>query len=400
MASWTHGGCADTSLQRGPCIGAINAKYEGAARELHSTLARGLELGAQQVAKQLGLFVCSELSLSMYSSKCHCHIGYYSNAQMIGTLLHLAVQLALFPNAPVAEASTQVGAVEASEAGWTREAKMQVGVETSEAEQQCPSPRKPVQPPDCVPDITDDITELRGEWQEFANAGVRIGGGYHLFRQPGHRSQSPGRRPHDSNAAQRAVSLGAVTPGSSSRGRGQRGHSIPATASAEEHVKAAQAYAAEITDARTRGPFQTTSIIVTDASSWRQEQEVIDIGVALDHDLPGLPLDADTVGGDRDGTSPVRYDHFVHGAPNQGTPQNRYSVGQYSNSQHRSLTRHEIKEALKKGCMDSVQLYRVLKPQGDMPLAPSPIEHEPFQQGRWRRKSRESPLRKSRGRAT
>lgn len=457
MASCTHGGSAQSVAHRkAPCTGvhlagALNAKHEGVVLELHATLARALEFGMQQAALQLGLPAYTKLLLaSSCISHCSCHFGYHSNEQTIGHLLHLIVQLALFPRPESEDVALQANVVESSEVS------LQCNLEPLRVDSLTQTEGEwleVVEPPHVSAPVKKVVPAIpapvNGEWQEMATKGVRIGGGYHLLSEPptchrsqspDHRSQSP-RRTSRSPAGPRSARVGTqewrdrmakqhgmtvsdhvvshsgetmshgpgtpritgtfrsnagqnftppyphgvaqeqsetawatspdIAAGQASRRRLSRGHSVPATASRAEHSKAAQWHTAEVTDLAGRVMNQSQSL--TDiASLTRSIDQDVDV---RDWPAPQYSQPLDSANGV--GT----YDQFLHGAPNQATPQSRFAVGAYSgpgNGQQRTLTTMEIKEAIRSG---SCQLYRVLK--AEMP----PSSPQQVQQGPWRRKS-------------
>lgn len=92
------------------------------------------------------------------------HVGYHSHGHTICHLLHLVVQLALFPRGPVANFAGQAGCPFSDLV--PREQQVDP-TPTLEAACQVDSPTPPAPP------------KMRGSY-----VGVRIGGGYHLFNAP------------------------------------------------------------------------------------------------------------------------------------------------------------------------------------------------------------------------
>mmetsp|Transcript_38272 Transcript_38272/g.83365 ORF Transcript_38272/g.83365 Transcript_38272/m.83365 type:complete len:434 (-) Transcript_38272:79-1380(-) len=91
-----------------------------------------------------------------------CHIGFHTQQQTICHLLHLVVQLTLFPQDQMVNFSAQAGV---PFSGYTSsEAQAEVKVAVSSSQTPPPPPPPPKKPGPCV--------------------GVRIGGGYHLFQTP------------------------------------------------------------------------------------------------------------------------------------------------------------------------------------------------------------------------
>lgn len=86
------------------CDGAASdeSAETAAVRELHGILANSVECGLRQVMTRIvPQDQCSGSQLDAAAiSLCSCHIGYFSNADIIGNLLHLVVNLALFPSGP------------------------------------------------------------------------------------------------------------------------------------------------------------------------------------------------------------------------------------------------------------------------------------------------------------
>jgi len=89
-----------------------------AASELHTRLVLALETGIRDIAQQFATddHASSQMALAMglrtagaAMRSCSWHTGFYSNAQLIGNLIHMAVQLTLFPRPSSLEAMVQCG---------------------------------------------------------------------------------------------------------------------------------------------------------------------------------------------------------------------------------------------------------------------------------------------------
>lgn len=84
-------------------------KQAAASTELQASMIRALEVGVRQAAYGLMDGVCTRGLGKVSVEPCSCHVGFHSNKQIIGNLLHLVVQLALFPTPNCAEQSVQAG---------------------------------------------------------------------------------------------------------------------------------------------------------------------------------------------------------------------------------------------------------------------------------------------------
>lgn len=111
--------------------------------------------------------IATHCSLSGIQSSCH--VGFYSNEQVICNLLHMAVQLALFRRPACTQHTEPPTEEEQRFLGWKADAEEQQGGAVSEA---CCQTESQVRPP-------------KPEVLESKCVGVRIGGGYHLTRQEG-----------------------------------------------------------------------------------------------------------------------------------------------------------------------------------------------------------------------
>lgn len=116
--------------------------------------------GSLAAVESIGLRRVAELKDAQFA----CHVGYHSNQEIICHLLHLIVQLALFPHKQTFNFTNQKGcALNELECNG-----MQAAPTLAESETQTPPPPAPPPPPPKV----------------GPHVGVRIGGGYHLFPVP------------------------------------------------------------------------------------------------------------------------------------------------------------------------------------------------------------------------
>lgn len=141
--------------ERLPCEAPPSAHV---AAELFATLTRVVQSGAQATAQH-----------HSFSKGCAMHIGFYTNAQAIEHLLHLVVQLALYPRPPMADAETQRSATEGKvvacvQAGSPVFSEMEAQTEETWYKGQ--------------PRIRAAVEKAR----QFDSCGVRIGGGYMVVR--------------------------------------------------------------------------------------------------------------------------------------------------------------------------------------------------------------------------
>lgn len=144
-----------------------------AAAELHTRLVLALESGISDIVRQLAAAAgdCCEVSPSLgmgcfgaATRGCSWHVGFYSNAQLIGNLFHMAVQLALFPKPCASDASTY------TDGGLLLES---VAADTSMS-----STRLASSP------FEDSALPLHGsDWsRENGSIVVRVGGGYKVVQ--------------------------------------------------------------------------------------------------------------------------------------------------------------------------------------------------------------------------
>lgn len=178
------------------------------SRDLHSSLLIALEAGVQKAfhhfaedAQHGRMRHVAEGAAHKFAASaswdCSCHIGFYTNSQVIANLMHLIVQLALFPRAQTSDAELQVNSRSAHVADQFVEASL----ETAEAGIQV-EPRQNVN--------TQRVASP--SHSPSRSVGVRIGGGYHIVAaeeasEEAGRSLSPNRRSND----QHAYALGAIS---------------------------------------------------------------------------------------------------------------------------------------------------------------------------------------------
>eukprot|EP00439_Symbiodinium_sp_Y106_P046206 s2784_g5.t2 len=119
-------GTADVVLVDNPCNGIkdpmLATLQRSISAELEGTLLRALEMGVQKAAEVFGKHVAvdavhrvncvTEIEATRLATKScsglNVRIGYHGNSDIIAHLLHLIVQLALFPRPPAADAVLQV----------------------------------------------------------------------------------------------------------------------------------------------------------------------------------------------------------------------------------------------------------------------------------------------------
>eukprot|EP00931_Biecheleriopsis_adriatica_P101439 TRINITY_DN76577_c0_g1_i1.p1 TRINITY_DN76577_c0_g1~~TRINITY_DN76577_c0_g1_i1.p1 ORF type:complete len:541 (-),score=87.43 TRINITY_DN76577_c0_g1_i1:320-1942(-) len=174
------------------------------SRDLQVSLLSALEVGVQKAAERFAKaadLVCEAKHQAITEHEayhlmnadawsCSCHVGFYSNHQVIANLLHLIVQLSLFPRCGTRDSELQVGSRSAriAEHGVSTQDGMagvaDVCVQTSWTQRNAGRPRE------CLHD--------------GGSHAVRIGGGYHIvYDQDGDtsgRSASPNRGDVDQHA--------------------------------------------------------------------------------------------------------------------------------------------------------------------------------------------------------
>lgn len=156
--------------------------------ELLASMRHTLQVGVSMALQRLNpeAHMVSGLH-SLHKVNCSCHVGFYSNEQTIGNLLHLIVQLALFSSTNTAKnhaATNPPSYDEKQELGWIAEARegpeaatapcyRPLGfAEVADAEAQASVPKHP---PKKKPD-RPNADHSPGRY------GVRIGGGYHIVQ--------------------------------------------------------------------------------------------------------------------------------------------------------------------------------------------------------------------------
>lgn len=163
------------------------------AAELLGSLKKTLETGVLKSAAAATASVhpqptdCSIASSCPLSGiQCSCHIGFYSNEQVICNLLHMAVQLSLFRPPTQSQHTEPPSDEEQRLLGWKTDAAQQQGEPVSEASCQ-----------------TEPPARSKPEVFESKCVGVRIGGGYHLAMQEG-----PFRKRNQTGSRARSSSAG------------------------------------------------------------------------------------------------------------------------------------------------------------------------------------------------
>ncbi|CAE7628345.1 unnamed protein product [Symbiodinium pilosum] len=171
--------------------------------ELEGMLLRALEMGVQKAAELFGKNVCvdamscggcvTEIEAARLASMSSCglspRIGYYGNADIIAHLLHLIVQLALYPRPPSADAVLQVH----SRSARTAEQSIQIGSAGIPASKEVQVPSLKVQAslgqpglvgtsPDGGASAKADGVAVADGQAENQDSAVRIGGGWHVIR--------------------------------------------------------------------------------------------------------------------------------------------------------------------------------------------------------------------------
>lgn len=174
------------------------------AAELEETLLRALEMGVQRAASifdktadaeviHRGQFV-TESEAAKFSSlaswSLSFHVGFHSNSQIISHLLHLIVQMALFPRPEKADAKLQIG----SRSAFTTDHGAQVGSDGQPRSKGVQHPSRTYQVPGWRPIVDGSATKPKGGprgWrrsiqdaqQSKRSPTVRIGGGWHVLRE-------------------------------------------------------------------------------------------------------------------------------------------------------------------------------------------------------------------------
>lgn len=202
------------------------------ASELEANLLRALEMGVQKAASVFeksadadiiprGQFIseneaanlCNVTSLGLSF-----HVGFHSNMEIINHLLHLIVQMALFPRPGGAEVGLQAN----SRSVFSSHEGIQVGSQGRPRDKGVQHPSRTYKVPGWRP-VVDGSTETRPKggppaWRRsIKDAGkrsrsaiVRIGGGWHVLRnepEPAERSSIGGRTSSPGSSPSRSCSL-------------------------------------------------------------------------------------------------------------------------------------------------------------------------------------------------
>mmetsp|Transcript_34316 Transcript_34316/g.94597 ORF Transcript_34316/g.94597 Transcript_34316/m.94597 type:complete len:399 (+) Transcript_34316:55-1251(+) len=171
-------GCGDLGFRTsGGCCGHVPPATVAGAKAKEATdllvVLRGtLEAGARAAAERLGAQIsgvaAGGVAGGFSEMHCSCHVGFYSNEQVICNLLHLVVQLALFSRSPpVTDGHTEPPSEEEQrQIGWKADASATAFPAAVEIEVQTERPAR-------------SQSAERGD----RILGVRIGGGYHVVAQ-------------------------------------------------------------------------------------------------------------------------------------------------------------------------------------------------------------------------
>jgi len=346
------------------------------------TLLRALEFGLQQIYtarfEKSGTWSNNMYVANLAAAKCTCHVGYYSNTQVIANLMHLIVQLSLFSTPPVQDQGVQSGnMLGVKTAGSQAQPDVKhrsCETETSVAEDQG-TQTAAVQAIDQCTQAGRAPKPLLPDPVPQATMGVRIGGGYHVVQSPV-RATSISLTSYQEHIAEHVANSGHTSyrrSASAPHGRMQQDspHSrTPATPLAPVADQLAQGL--HVSDLH--GPSRTLETHrKLDFSEKETYRLISPIRDRLDN--------AEASNISRSGSDPL-YTHYVHGMPSQATTAGRFNMGAYSPKG--TLSGKEVSQAIRSGAADKLQmnLYRVLSSEQ---ISPPEISHP--QQGAWRRLS-------------
>eukprot|EP00931_Biecheleriopsis_adriatica_P119788 TRINITY_DN94982_c0_g1_i1.p1 TRINITY_DN94982_c0_g1~~TRINITY_DN94982_c0_g1_i1.p1 ORF type:complete len:344 (-),score=48.39 TRINITY_DN94982_c0_g1_i1:68-1099(-) len=162
----------------------VSAEKAAVAEDLFAFMARSLA-GEQMLAAWDGRTPAQRPELI---SKCTCHIGHYTQSQIIANLLHLAVQLAMFPAAAGRPTTEQACQTTPDQSIQTTE---DVGCQAS-----CQTAEEAVQTSKEQACQTSEEQECQTEPVpgkiEYSTQAVRVGGGFHIVRQMRRSAPTPG----------------------------------------------------------------------------------------------------------------------------------------------------------------------------------------------------------------
>jgi len=261
------------------------------------------------------------------------HVGYHSNQQVICHLLHLVVQLALFPHKQTFNFTDQKGCA-LNELVCDG---MQAAPTMAETETQTPPPPAPPPPPPKV----------------GPHVGVRIGGGYHLFPVPTRDDQQQQQPPQTPNQQPSEP----TSPGRGGTGSGSRRaqiHSEPPGARRREPSTDA--------DRPLLGELAEETLTIT--SDWNyvlqrpqgpaEEPTMLEREIRARQHEPTKPTSYLV-------EAPKRTSTFALGARSESTPRDKFRIGAYSHGGHlQSEAVLESKDAMTAREGEGVQLCRYL----------------------------------------
>jgi len=268
------------------------------------------------------------------------HVGYHSNQQIICHLLHLVVQLALFPHKQTFNFTDQKGCA-LNELVCNG---MQAATTMAETETQTPPPPAPPPPPPKV----------------GPHVGVRIGGGYHLFpvptrddQQQQQQQQQP-QSPTQHTAQQPAESTSPGRGGMGSRRTAQI-HSEPPGARRRDPSADA--------DRPLLGELAEETLTIT--SDWNyvlqrplgpaEEPTMLERELRARQHEPTKPTSYLV-------EAPKRTSTFALGARSESTPRDKFRIGAYSHGGHlQSEAVLESKDAMTAREGEGIQLCRYLQ---------------------------------------
>eukprot|EP00927_Polykrikos_kofoidii_P049519 TRINITY_DN43570_c0_g1_i1.p1 TRINITY_DN43570_c0_g1~~TRINITY_DN43570_c0_g1_i1.p1 ORF type:complete len:471 (+),score=43.00 TRINITY_DN43570_c0_g1_i1:42-1454(+) len=247
---------------------------EVAAKNVFNALSQELDVAIRTASREIGLWhlganfkagIAGQLAVA----ECSCFVGFYTNAQVIANLLHLVVQLSLFPWPERTETSVQIGAHTMSSSAQTDtpvkratapaltppasappsrppsvppqrasapkpsppkavlpKKKIPVRRRTpqkEEVERRAPSPPREIPPKEIPRSPPRSPPSYNGE--DGSHMGVRIGGGYHISprlspmeqlnvasqARTRSRSPSPSRTMHERSSDEDTFGMGLPT---------------------------------------------------------------------------------------------------------------------------------------------------------------------------------------------
>jgi len=266
------------------------------------------------------------------------HVGYHSNQQIICHLLHLVVQLALFPHKQTFNFTDQKGcALNELECNG-----MQAAPTMAETETQTPPPPAPPPPPPKV----------------GPHVGVRIGGGYHLFPVPSRDDQQQQQQQQQPQSPAQHTVQQPTEPTSPGKGgtktRRAQIHSEPPGARRRDPSADA--------DRPLLGELAEETLTIT--SDWnyvlQRPQGPTEEPTMLERELrarqhePTKPTSYLV-------EAPKRTSTFALGARSESTPRDKFRIGAYTHGGHlQSEAVLESKDAMINREGEGIQLCRYL----------------------------------------